>query len=141
MYLQAGEGGLPEALYFVASAYNAGSGVAPDRKQALIWYRKAAAAGDRDAEFALAVAVLEGHGVRKDEAAGVRLLTRLTRQEPEAIDYLAYHYLKRGRLLLAKKWATRAAKRGVDSARHRLAEVENAHSLDLTRRARRRRRD
>jgi proteasome lid subunit RPN8/RPN11 len=117
-YLRAGEGGLPEALYFVASAYEAGDGVARDQERAIAWYRKAAALGDRDAVFALAVARLEGHGLRKNEAAGVRLLTAAARHHGHAMQYLAAHHLKRNRFSLAKKWATRAVKAGVDSAPH-----------------------
>jgi hypothetical protein len=137
-YLRAGEGGLPEALYFVASAYYAGDGVARDLKRAIAWYRKAAAAGDRAADFALAVAALEGDGVRKDEAAGLRSLRAISRYDAEAMDYLACHYMKRGQFLLAKKWATRAVKYGESDAAARLAEIENAHRLALTRRGGRR---
>ena len=129
-YLRAGEGGLPEAFYFIATAFAAGDGVAPDQKRALFWYRKAAAAGDRDAVYALAVATLEGYGVRKNEPRGLRSLTAVARHQPIAMEYLAYHYLKQGRLSLAKKWATRAAKRGVDSARQLLAKIDNATNSD-----------
>jgi TPR repeat protein len=134
-YLRAGEGGLPEALYFVASAYYAGEGVARNQRRAIVWFRKAAAVGDRGAEFALAVSVLQGNGIRKDEAAGVRLLSRISRYDVDAMDYLAYHYLKLGRFLLAKKWATRAATHGQIDALGRLAEIEIARRRDLTRRA------
>jgi TPR repeat protein len=131
-YLRAGEGGLPEALYFVASAYDAGDGVACDQKRAQAWYRKAAAAGDRTAEFAIATSVLEGRGVRRDEAVGLRLLRKVSRHDPDAMDYLAWHYLKRSRFTLAKKWATRAARCGVDVAPGRLIEIERASSLART---------
>lgn len=136
-YLRAGEGGLSEAMYFVASAYYAGDGVARDLKRAIAWYRKAAATGDRAAEFALAVATLEGDGIRKNESAGVRSLETISRYDADAMDYLACHYMKRGRFLLAKKWATRAAKHGESDAPARLAEIENARRLALTRRGRR----
>ncbi len=139
-YLRAGEGGLPEALYFVASAYYAGDGVARNQKRAIAWYKKAAAAGDRGADFALAVAVLQGDGVRKDEAAGVRLLTTISRHDADAMDYLACHYLKRGRFLLAKKWAVRAARSGHEFAQGRLAEIEKARSIHRTLDARKRER-
>jgi TPR repeat protein len=132
-YLQAAEGGLPEALYFVASAFHSGDGVVRDPKRAVAWYRKAAAAGDRGAEFALAVAVLQGEGVRRDEAKAVRLLGKISRYDSDAMDYLAFHYLERGRFSLAKRWATRAATRGHEFARGRLAEIEKARRAARTR--------
>jgi len=122
-YLRAAEGGLTEALYFVASAYDVGDGVPPDRARALFWYRKAAAAGDRTAQYALAVATLDGRGVRKNAAAGVRQLKRVAPHFPAAMEYLAAHYANNGRLALAKKWAVRAVRRGEDSARLWLAEI------------------
>jgi TPR repeat protein len=102
-YLRAGEGGLPEALYFVASAYYAGDGITRNQKRAVAWYKKAAAAGDRGADFALAVAALQGNGIRKDEAAGARLLRKLSPVDADALDYLAFHYLQKGRFSLARK--------------------------------------
>ena len=137
-YLLAGKGGLPEAYYFVASAYDAGDGVAANGTQALAWYRRAAAAGDRDAKFILAVRMLDGRGVRKDAAKGIRLLKRIALDDAGAMDYLAHHYLKQGRFSLAKKWATRAAKHGESDAPARLAEIENARRLGLTRHEKRR---
>jgi uncharacterized protein len=131
-YLRAGQGGLPEALYFVASAYYAGDGVTRNQRRAIVWFRKAAAAGDRGAKFALAVAVLQGNGIRKDEAAGVRLLRGISHYDADAMDYLAFHYFKQGRFSLAKKWATRAAGRGHGFAQGRLAEIERARSAHRT---------
>jgi TPR repeat protein len=122
-YLRAAEGGLTEAFYFVGSAYDAGEGVPPDRARALFWYRKAAAARDRTAEYALAVATLDGRGVRKNVAAGIRQLIRVAPHFPAAMEYLAVHFLNSGRLALAKKWATRAVRRGEDSAPLWLAEI------------------
>jgi TPR repeat protein len=122
-YLRAGRGGLAEAFYFVASAYDVGDGVPSDQARALSWYRKAAAARDRTAEYALALATLDGRGVRKDVAAGVRRLIRVAPHFPAAMEYLAAHYANNGRLALAKKWATRALRRGEDSARLWLAEI------------------
>ena len=122
-YLRAGEGGLPEAFYFVASAYMVGDGIEQDARRAIYWYRKAAAARDRTAEYALAVATLDGRGVRKNVAAGIRQLKRVAPHFPAAMEYLAAHYAQHDRLALAKKWATRAVRRGEESARLWLAEI------------------
>jgi TPR repeat protein len=134
-YLRAGEGGLPEALYFVASAYYAGDGIETDRKKAFSWYRKAAAAGDSAAKLALATGMLTGRGVRKNEAMGLRLLRRLAGEESLAMDWLACHYLQRRRFSLARKWATRAVEHGESFGPGRLAEIEKARRLDLGRHA------
>jgi len=75
------------------------------------------------APVGLAVATLDGRGVRKNAAAGVRQLTRVAPYFPAAMEYLAAHYAKNGRLALAKKWAARAVRRGEDSARLWLAEI------------------
>lgn len=132
-YLSAADGGFPLAFYFVASAYDAGDGVAPDPKQALRWYQKAAASGDRDAKFVLAVRVLEGRGVRRDESVGVRSLRSLAGHDSAAMDYLAYHYLRRGQFSLARKWALRAVEHGESGASARLTQIENARRRRLRR--------
>ena len=100
-----------------------GDGIEQDARRAIYWYRKAAAARDRTAEYALAVATLHGRGVRKNVAAGIRQLKRVAPHFPAAMEYLAYHYAQHDRLALAKKWATRAVRRGEESARLWLAEI------------------
>jgi hypothetical protein len=74
--------------------------------------------------------------LKRAASEGLRLLKRLAREDGLAMDWLAHHYFERRRFSLAKEWAIRAVERGESGAPARLAEIENAHRLQATRRAR-----
>jgi TPR repeat protein len=53
-------------MYRLGRLYATGSGAPKDYKQALSWYRKAAAAGNSDAMYSLGEAYEHGAGVHED---------------------------------------------------------------------------
>lgn len=59
--------GDPEAQFNVAHAYEEGTGIKRDVKQALYWYRKAAAQGHDFAQYSLGLFYEQGLGVNKDQ--------------------------------------------------------------------------
>jgi TPR repeat protein len=61
---------ITEAFKYVASMYENGVEVPRDLNQAVQWYRRAAARGDRDAQISLAIVLLNGHGVPQDFTEG-----------------------------------------------------------------------
>lgn len=63
----AAEAGDPEAAFQLGSDYRTGMpGSMPDALSAAVWFRRAAERGHRPAMAALAQALREGHGVRRD---------------------------------------------------------------------------
>jgi len=71
--LAAAEAGDVEACYRLGLAYRQGTPPRPkDDLSAALWFRKAAAAGHREAMAALAEAYLGGHGVLRDPREAAR---------------------------------------------------------------------
>lgn len=71
--LEAAEAGEAEACYRLGLAYRQGTAHRPkDDLSAVLWFRKAAAAGHREAMAALAEAYLGGHGVLRDPREAAR---------------------------------------------------------------------
>ncbi|MCP8940160.1 SEL1-like repeat protein [Alsobacter sp. SYSU M60028] len=83
------------AMTLIGELYANGYGVRQDWTKAGEWYRLAAARGDAQGAFALAMLTLDGRGVAKDPAAGRRLLESAAPKTPAA----AYNL---GLLLLAE---------------------------------------
>jgi TPR repeat protein len=123
-YLRAAEGGASHAFYFVGWAFLNGDGVQRNERIGLRWFQRAAAAGDLVAEYMAATCMLEGRGTRKNPTKGVRLpRAAAERGSGDAMDFLAAHYLKRGRLSVARDWARRAIRAGDPIAHLRLREI------------------
>lgn len=75
MMREAARGNLPDAWYIYASILHGGlGGVKSDLSQAAMWTKKAADAGHEDATLRYADIVACGIGVKKDPAAGERIL-------------------------------------------------------------------
>lgn len=126
-YRRAATGGLPEAYYFLGTAYRYGFGVRQDDRQAFHWFRASDRSGDLDGAYMAAICVLEGSGTRRDETKGIRLLqSTALRGSASAMDSLAAHYLSRGALSKARRWASRACRAGAELGRMRLREINLA---------------
>jgi len=81
MYLTAFELALPEAQNgnaaaqtLIAELYENGQGIARDIKQATTWYGIAAKSGNREAQFAYSVKLMEGKHVEKDVELGLSMM-------------------------------------------------------------------
>ena len=68
------EGGDPAAQTLIAELYESGRGIARDSKKAAQWYALAADAGNREAQFAYSLKLLEGVGVTKNVERSIDLL-------------------------------------------------------------------
>lgn len=64
------------AMTLLGEIYRQGLGIAPDQKAATEWYERAAALGDINAAYALALALLEGRGTQQDDTRAGMLLER-----------------------------------------------------------------
>jgi hypothetical protein len=62
------DGGDGSAMYHLGRMYAGGIGTSRDDAEAARWFRKGAESGNRDAAAALAIALLEGRGVVKDQS-------------------------------------------------------------------------
>lgn len=81
MYLTAFALALPEAeagnaaaQTLIAELYEAGLGIAKDTKKAAIWYEIAAKSGNREAQFAYSVKLLEGKDIEPNRQEGLKML-------------------------------------------------------------------
>lgn len=71
--LEAAEAGDPEACHRLGLAYRQGSSTRPrDGYSAVLWFRKAAELGHREAMLALSEAYLGGHGILRDAREAAR---------------------------------------------------------------------
>ena len=66
--------GDPAAQTLIAELYDRGLGIARDPQEAVEWYKIAAGSGNREAQFAYAVKLLEGRYVKQDKAEAERLM-------------------------------------------------------------------
>jgi TPR repeat protein len=106
---------LPIAVYVLGQMYDIGIHVAQNRKRAIEYYRKASDLGSPEALHDLGWSYLEGKGVRKNIAEGIRFITLAA----ESYDYApAQHSLgvffhdgkfARRNYKIAQKWFTKAA--------------------------------
>ncbi|WP_081613227.1 tetratricopeptide repeat protein [Xanthomonas sp. SHU 199] len=69
--------GFAPAMYALAVCYATGDLVGQSDSQAEYWYKAAAESGSDSAKFHYAIALLDGVGVAKDTAAGLRLMQEL----------------------------------------------------------------
>jgi Sel1 repeat len=83
--------GKKDAQFHLAFLYYYGQGgLKHDMKEAVGWYKKAAAQGHARAQFILGALYLDGHGVKKDFGAALRLINEAaTSGDQRAKDWLA----------------------------------------------------
>lgn len=82
------------AQLLVAEAYFYGRGTATNRAEAVLWYRRAAAKGNTDAEASLGLCYLYGYGCEKDPAQAVDWFLRAAETgNAVAMTNLAFCYL------------------------------------------------
>jgi serine/threonine protein kinase/Flp pilus assembly protein TadD len=74
--------GLRDAEYQLGAAYEAGKGVAKDQAEALKWYQKAAAQGDRPSQDRLVALCQETNSAAKEGVAAVRKMLEPGSTEP-----------------------------------------------------------
>ena len=70
------EAGDAAAQTLIAEIYDRGLGVKQDSKQAAVWYEIAARSGNREAQFAYSVKLMEGRDVSQDMELGVEYLQK-----------------------------------------------------------------
>lgn len=89
-FLLAAAGGNADAQLSIGIAYNSGTGVAEDNKEAIQWFRKAAEQGNNQAALRLAIAYHLGKGVEKDDKEALVWMRKSgdTMTESEQIEYL-----------------------------------------------------
>lgn len=75
------------AMTLVGEIYRQGLGVPPDQKVATEWYERAAERGDINATYALAIALLDDAGGRRDPARAGILLRRAAEAGNAAANY------------------------------------------------------
>jgi TPR repeat protein len=80
IFLPLAEGGNVNAQFIVGSMYGQGQGVAQNKQQAAVWYRKAAEQGDADAQARLGLVYRDGDGVPKDDQQAVVWLSKAAEQ-------------------------------------------------------------
>ncbi len=68
------EAGDPAAQTLIAELYDQGKGVAKDTKKAAEWYEVAAKTGNREAQFAYGMKLLQGVDVPQNKEAGIDLM-------------------------------------------------------------------
>lgn len=77
----------PKAMALLGELYSNGFGVGRDDAKAAQWYARAAAAGDAEAAFSLAVFKFQGRGGPRDVAAAVKLFETAANQGHVAAAY------------------------------------------------------
>jgi hypothetical protein len=82
--------GNKDAQFHLAFLYHYGQGgLCHDMKEAVAWYKKAAAQGHKRAQFILGALYLDGHGVKKDFDGALRLINEAaTSGEQRAKEWL-----------------------------------------------------
>lgn len=112
------------AMTLVGELYRQGLGVPPDQKVATEWYERAAARGDINATYALAIALLDSAGGRGDPARAGALLRQAAAAGHAAANYnLALALLATGQAQdddAAVKSLQIAANAGIPDALHAL---------------------
>lgn len=117
------EQGDADAMYELGYRYFDGTnGLAKDMTAAVVWWRKAADKGHRDAQYHAAYAYGFGEGVAKDEAESIKWMRKAAEQgHPDAQFSIGYDYYE-GQHGLPKDpaqaipWLTKAADQGQDQA-------------------------
>ncbi|MBI3937309.1 MAG: SEL1-like repeat protein [Betaproteobacteria bacterium] len=138
-WLQASNGGHPDAQYGLGVLYAQGQGVAQDYAAAVEWYRKAADRGHRAAQNNLGVMHEKGSGVAQDTAAAVEWYRKAAgRGYPPAQNNLGRLHLNgigvTADPLSAYMWFSLAAVRGhTGAARNRLRAAEKLSAEDVAR--------
>lgn len=124
------EQGDADAMFELGYRYMEGKqGVAKDPTAAVVWWRKAADKGHRDAQYHAAYAYGNGEGVAKDETEAMKWMRKAADQgHPDAQYSLGYDYYE-GQHGLPKDpaqaipWLTKAAEQGQDQAQTCLAQA------------------
>lgn len=117
------EHGDVQAMYDLGYRYFEGKDrAAKDMTAAVVWWRKAADKGHRDAQYHAAYAYSTGEGVARDEAESMKWMRKAAEQgHPDAQFSLGYDYYEGLHGLpkdptLAIPWLTKAADQGQDQA-------------------------
>ncbi|MDP3255132.1 tetratricopeptide repeat protein, partial [Bosea sp. (in: a-proteobacteria)] len=113
------------AMTLVGEIYRQGLGVRPDQRVATEWYERAAERGDINAAYALAIALLDTTGPKRDPDRASTLMRRAAEAGHPAANYnLALAWLATGQPddeARAIKSLEIAAKGGIPDALHALA--------------------
>lgn len=128
------EAGDAAAQYNLAVLYEDGLGVAADARQALDWYRKAAAQGHAEAQFVAGLMYAEGRGTEQDYAQAAAYYRQAAQQgHAEAQNNLAARYASGTGvprdLAEARKWLAAAAAQGNRTAAYTLQQLEREFNL------------
>ncbi|WP_051237558.1 tetratricopeptide repeat protein [Ottowia thiooxydans] len=112
--LRAADQGNPQAQLAAGDAHMLGEGgIAQDRKQALVWYRKAALQGHTPAQRRLGYLYSNGEAVERDEAESLRwYLMAAELGDAQAQRVVGLIYGKEGNLHEAYFWTSLAVRKG-----------------------------
>jgi uncharacterized protein len=80
LFRQAADAGSPEAQYALAALYKEGRGVPKDPVEATRWLAAATLGDHLDAQVEYAIALHNGIGIAKDEAAATAILRKAARR-------------------------------------------------------------
>ena len=120
-YLRAASQLDPEAQFHLAQFYQQRHNYA----QAVFYYRKAADQGHIPAQFALAMSLLEGRGVIKQEDKAQKLLLEVAGSgHVKAQFQLGQLLLNKEQTSEAKKWLSKASEQGLDLATALLTDLD-----------------
>ncbi len=124
----------PAAEYDLAVAYELGKGGLPkDPKAALMWYRRAANDGDRDAQAELARCYYHGIGTSANLSKAIRWYKKAATGADAEAQYALGRAFELGEgvaqdMQAALRWYRRAATQGDEDARKAIAEIRSALS-------------
>ena len=129
---QQAEAGDYEAQKLLVLAYDENKIVKVDKEKVFYWNNKLAEQGDKAGLYGVGLAYRKGHGVERDEAKGIEIITTFAEQDClTAIRELARFYYFGGRLIAqdyekSAYWHKRAKKIGCQFADGELNDIEKA---------------
>ena len=120
--------GDPAAQTLIAEIYDRGLGVAKNPKEATAWYKIASNSGNKEAQFAYAMKLLEGKYVKRDREAAVELMRRAAEQGHAGASFNYAQQIIENRpgskgFAEALPYLKQAAKFGVPDAYYALAKI------------------
>lgn len=86
--------GDPPSMIYLAGLYEGGAGTAPNMARSVYWLKRAAETGYAAGEYDYGIALITGHGLEKDIAAGEAWLQKAAAQGDK--DAIAYFKAKSG---------------------------------------------
>jgi TPR repeat protein len=118
----------PGALFNLALDYDYGRGVRPNPRKAFGLYKRGAELGDREAQCNLAVAYLDGRGIKRDLQGNDWMKRAALQADPKAQYNLGLAHLegegRKQNRKIAKFWLSKAAGQGHVRARKSLRTVK-----------------